>query len=263
MSKNNNKVMIVFEKMHGLGNDFVLIDNRHQNFKPSAYLIVSLANRNTGIGFDQLLLLENSGENDCDACYRFFNPDGSEAEQCGNGQRCIAKFLHNLNPEKTEFCVNGLAGKIYSTIHDSGLVTVNMGKAKSIIPAQHDHEKGYQVDFGNPHFVLEKKNIEDVNLNALNKEVIKNYPSGVNIEIVEILSTGSMKIRVYERGTGETLACGSGACASALAMMSENKVSNKVKVMLLGGELVVEYSDDGDTLLTGEAVSVFRGEIQI
>ncbi|MBL4773567.1 MAG: diaminopimelate epimerase, partial [Alcanivoracaceae bacterium] len=118
------KKIIAFEKMHGIGNDFVLIDNRKQQLDLSTNQIQAMANRHTGIGFDQLLLIDDSQLDHCDASYRFFNPDGSEAEQCGNGQRCISKYLYMKNPEKKDFCISGLSGLIYSNINANDQVMV-------------------------------------------------------------------------------------------------------------------------------------------
>lgn len=258
------KSKIVFEKMHGIGNDFVLIDNRIQDFSPDIETIRKLSDRHTGIGFDQLLLLDNPPNGvDCDASIRFFNPDGSEAEQCGNGQRCVSFYLSEKNPEKNEFKVCGMAGVMKSTVHENGKVTVNMGPSKNIDPINHNDNRYIQVDFGNPHLVRVVESVGKEDLNNLSQELTYYYPDGINLEIVEIISSKEIKIRVHERGTGETLACGSGACASVIALHHENKLGNKVKVILPGGELMVESIESGDILLNGEAVHVFSGEMNL
>ena len=253
---------IVFEKMHGIGNDFVLIDNRQQKLNITKKIIVSLANRHTGIGFDQLLLINKSDHAECDAAYRFFNPDGSEAEQCGNGQRCISLYLHRLNPHKNDFCLSGLSGITHSKIITKGIVRVNMGTIKSICEQTVANQACYQVDFGNPHLVHIVQNIEHSDLFALNQQFTQKFPNGINFEIVEIINKENIRLRVYERGTGETLACGSGACATVAALQYAQILTKKVNVILPGGSLMVE-SDQDNIFLTGSATHVFTGEFLI
>ena len=255
---------VAFDKMHSIGNDFVLIDNRLQQINISTDFIKSVANRHTGIGFDQLLLLEESELTNCDAAYRFFNPDGTEAEQCGNGQRCISKYLNLTNPVKKEFCVSGLSGLIYSKVHDNGLVTVNMGTVQPVEELIIAKQTCYQVNFGNPHLVTIVADVDTCNLTELHNKYSHDYQHGINLEIVELIANDKIKIRVHERGTGETLGCGSGACASVVALQSIKKLDNKVKVILAGGNLLVEYRPDNNNIyLTGSAVHVFSGEISI
>lgn len=254
----------VFEKMHGIGNDFVLIDNRNQAIEITPALITSLSDRHKGIGFDQLLLVDGSEVAGCDAAYRFYNPDGSQAEQCGNGQRCISKYLHQLEPTKSQFRLSGLAGLMYSEILENGDVRVNMGQTSSIQRIVIKDQICFQVDFGNPHLVNIVDDVDNCQLSALNQQLTKNYVNGINFEVAEILAKDTIKIRVFERGTGETLACGSGACASVAALQSIGKLNNRVKVILPGGDLVVEYQPStNNLLLTGSATHVFTGEIKL
>ena len=180
--------------MHGAGNDFVLIDNREQEFEPTMTLIQSLGNRHTGIGFDQLLLIQKSNNSLADAAYRFFNPDGSEAEQCGNGQRCITHYLFNHTKDQSSFCVSGLAGLIYSHVNKDSTVSVNMGTINSINPTVISENNFYEVDFGNPHLVYIIKDIETVNLSKLNDTYTKDYQNGINFEIVEIVNLSLIHI---------------------------------------------------------------------
>lgn len=258
------KEPVVFEKMHGIGNDFVLIDNRKINILFTKGKVSSLANRHTGIGFDQLLVIDDSEFEECDAAYRFFNPDGSEAEQCGNGQRCLSKYLHMKNPKQSEFCLSGLSGNIYSTVHSDGTVTVNMGQVNDIEDITIANQVCYQVDFGNPHLVTLVDSVSDSNLSQLNTKFCQEFINDINFEIVDIISASEIKIRVHERGTGETLACGSGACASVAALLRAGKISNKVKVMLPGGNLVVEYNQQNKNIcLSGAAQHVFTGKINL
>lgn len=254
---------VIFEKMHGIGNDFVLIDNRLQHILLTTDNIVSWGNRNTGIGFDQLIVLDDSAVEGCDVAYRFYNPDGSQAEQCGNGQRAISYYLHRLNPGQTTFCISGLAGLIYSTIQSNGDICVNMGEIVSIQEQFINNQACFVVNFGNPHLVTLIDNVGSADLMMLNQVFTQSFTNGINFEIVEILSSHEIKIRVHERGTGETLACGSGACASVAALHSVGKIGNVVKVILPGGNLVVEYNQSNKNLyLTGSATHVFTGELQ-
>jgi diaminopimelate epimerase len=253
---------IVFEKMHGIGNDFVLIDNTHDFLEISQELIAYLANRNTGVGFDQLIILEPSQIKGCDAAYKFFNPDGSEAEQCGNGQRCIGYYLWKKNPSKTSFCVSGLAGLIQSEIMGDNQVKVSLGNVQRMTSLVVNSRVCHHVILGNPHLVTVCQNVDGCNLEQLNKQLTLDYTEGINFEIVQILSRNKIKVRVHERGTGETLACGSGACAVVAALHTNGKLDNTVKVLLPGGTLVVEYDKNNNELfLMGPAAHVFTGEI--
>jgi diaminopimelate epimerase len=256
--------VIPFVKMHGIGNDFVLIDNRFMRIHLSTEDITFMSNRHTGIGFDQLLLLSQTDEDGCDAAYQFFNPDGSEAEQCGNGQRCLSLYLHQQDPHTKSFNLSGLAGIIGSEILPNKQVRVRMGPMKSYQVKDVNKQKCYQLDFGNPHLVTCVDDVDACDLESMNKEYTSQYSKGINFEIVQIVSTQEIKIRVNERGTGETKACGSGACAAAFALMQTGDLVSKVKVVLPGGELMVEYNREEDTIyLTGPAQSVFTGEIII
>lgn len=258
------KQTISFAKMHGIGNDFVLIDNRKQQIKITQDLIVFLADRHKGVGFDQLLLIDNSKIPQCDAAYRFFNPDGSQAEQCGNGQRCISFYLNNLDPAQTEFCLSGLSGLMYSKVLANAEVKVNMGSVQSIKKLKIEQQELIEVNFGNPHLILQLDDVDACNLVELSNQYIKNYPKGINFEIAQIVSPSEIKLRVLERGTGETLACGSGACAAVAALQNTGQLDNKVKVILPGGTLVVEYNEQEKTLyLTGPAVHIYSGEITL
>jgi diaminopimelate epimerase len=255
---------VAFEKMHGIGNDFVLIDARKQDFNINTETIVAMANRHTGIGFDQLLLINHSEYKNCDAAYRFFNPDGSEAEQCGNGQRCISLYLHQLNPKQTKFCVSGLAGLIRSKIVNTNNVTVNMGRVQSSELMRLENQDCHYVTFGNPHLVTTADVIDTCKLEQLHQRFEPYFDQGINFELVQILNRSNIKLRVFERGTGETMACGSGASAAVYALFSSGQLDNKVKVILPGGDLMVEYNQqDKNIYLTGLAQPVFTGEIKL
>lgn len=254
---------LAFEKMHGIGNDFVLIDSRTQNIGTPSELAISLSDRHKAVGFDQLLIIDHSDINGCDAAYRFFNPDGSQAEQCGNGQRCISKYLHLLEPKKFKFKLSGLAGIMSSEVLHNGDVSVNMGKVSSIQSHVINNQTCFQVNFGNPHLVSVIDDVDNCQLAQLNQEFTKGFKSSINFEVVKIVSRDCIKIRVFERGTGETQACGSGACASVAALQSIGKLNNRVKVILPGGNLMVEcLKSSQDLLLTGPATHVFTGELK-
>lgn len=255
---------LVFEKMHGIGNDFVLIDNAKLSFDLSSEVIKILSNRHTGIGFDQLLLIDSSPVDGCDASYRFFNPDGSEAQQCGNGQRCISYYLRQKYPHKKTFCVSGLAGLIQSEIMADNQIKVSMGGVQKMTQVIIESRQCHHVLLGNPHLVTIINDVDACDLERLNTQMTQNYKDGINFEVVEILSRSEIKIRVHERGTGETLACGSGACAVVSALYVTGQLDNKVKVLLPGGTLVVEYDEINNKLfLTGPAAHVFTGEITL
>lgn len=255
---------VVFEKMHGIGNDFVLIDARKQVFDVDKKTIVNMADRHTGVGFDQLLLINDADNENCDAAYRFFNPDGSEAEQCGNGQRCISWYLHQLNPNQTGFCVSGLAGLIQSKIVGENLVTVNMGRVQSCESLILEDQACQHVTFGNPHLVTTANNIQSCDLVLLHQRYAPHFEQGINFELAEITDRHNIKLRVYERGTGETMACGSGASAAVYALHLSNQLDNEVNVLLPGGSLMVEYNqNDKNIYLTGPAQHVFTGEIKL
>ena len=255
---------VTFHKMHGIGNDFALIDLRKYPINLTTAQIQHLATRHTGIGFDQLILINQSANKQCDASYKFYNPDGSQAEQCGNGQRCISLYLHQLNPKQSQFCVDGLAGKIKSQINLDKTVTVNMGSIKSCKSIQLSEKKAFEVNFGNPHLVTIVDDVLTSDLLKLQKHYCHNYKNGINFEIAQIIDKDTIKIRVHERGTGETLACGSGACAAFYALFNNHQLNNKAKVMLPGGNLVVEYDSKNDIIyLTGSATHVFTGEFNL
>ncbi len=255
---------IPFVKMHGIGNDFMLIDNRFMQIELSKHEIAALSDRHTGVGFDQLLFLSESKDKTCDASYQFFNPDGSQAEQCGNGQRCLSLYLHNQNPTRTKFKLSGLAGIVNSEILTNKQVRVNMGCVKSVKNKTINNKKCHEIDFGNPHLVTLVDEVNKCDLASMTKLFTKEYAKGINFEIAQVLSAKKIKIRVHERGTGETLACGSGACAAAYALMQSGNLESKVNVVLPGGELMVEYNQQENTIyLTGPAQSVFIGEITL
>jgi diaminopimelate epimerase len=248
-----------FSKMHGCGNDFVVLDNRYQAVRLNSSLIKNICDRHIGIGCDQLIVLSKAETQDIHARYQFFNPDASEAEQCGNGQRCIAWYLHSQDQETFNFKVSGLAGVINSSILDDNSIKVNIGTVIQVVEKQVHENQVFDVQLANPHRVLQVHNVSIINLNHY--KTLYTDIEDVNFEIVEIINKEEIKLRVHERGTGETLACGSGACAAVIALRSNQQLSDRVKVHLPGGDLVVEYNPTQDEIyLTGPAKFVFSGE---
>jgi diaminopimelate epimerase len=272
-----------FTKMHGLGNDFIVLDGTQQKIILSSKQIQRLSDRRRGIGFDQLLLLEVSDDAQFDFRYRIFNADGSEVEQCGNGARCIAKFIYqNKLSDKKKLLLHTLNGAITLLLEDNGLVTVNMGRPiiePAAIPfeaektaASYQLQVGEQlmdvavVSMGNPHAVLLVDKVMDVAVNVLGAkiEVHPRFPKRVNVGFMQVLSRKQIKLRVFERGTGETEACGSGACAAVVAGQRLGLLDEQVLVSLPGGDLTIKCLGEAEPVwMTGPAESVFQGEIEV
>lgn len=277
-----------FTKMHGLGNDFMVIDGVNQTFTPNAEQIQQWSNRHTGIGFDQLLLVEKSEQVGVDFRYRIFNADGGEVEQCGNGARCFVKFVSEKGlTDKKEIIVQTAKGLISPRLNDNGLITVNMGNPRfsaNDVPFvlranEQDADTSYIVvngidsakmailSMGNPHAVMLVDDVTTApvaNWGAALQQHHR-FPERVNVGFMQILDDQHIKLRVFERGTGETQACGTGACAAVVAgvrwqLLAQDK---DVQVSLPGGDLFIRYTADNQVLMTGEACSVFEGEIAL
>ncbi|WP_133408541.1 diaminopimelate epimerase [Parashewanella tropica] len=275
--------MINFTKMHGLGNDFMVIDAITQNVFFSPEQIKRLSDRNFGVGFDQLLLVEPPYDPDLDFHYRIFNADGSEVEQCGNGARCFARFVKNKGlTQKHKVKVSTSNGKMTLRLERDGQVTVNMGvpifdpqripfKAKQteniyLLQAQEQTFLCGAVSMGNPHCVIEVDDIETAPVDEIGAILSKHerFPKGVNVGFMQIISPDHIKLRVYERGAQETLACGSGACAAVAIGQRQNKLKHVVRVDLPGGRLKIAWDGEGKPLwMTGPAQHVYDGNIQL
>ncbi|MEC4750283.1 diaminopimelate epimerase [Methylomicrobium sp. Wu6] len=275
--------MLRFTKMHGLGNDFVVIDAIHQTPRLEAESIKKLADRHFGIGFDQLLLVEKPVSANADFKYRIFNADGGEVSQCGNGARCFARFVRDKGlSSKDEVRVDTDAGQLLLKFDDDGQITVNMGIPRhqpAEIPLLADHEaSAYQViadgetytfgavSMGNPHAVLQVPDVDNAPVasagSLLESHTI--FPARANIGFMQIVNRTQIKLRVYERGAAETLACGSGACAAAVIAIDRDLVDNTVQVELPGGSLIISWVGRGEpVLMTGPAISVFEGTINL
>ena len=272
-----------FSKMHGLGNDFVVVDGITQNVFFTSETIQRLADRHRGIGFDQLLLVEPPYDPELDFHYRIFNADGSEVSQCGNGARCFARFvtLKGLTNKK-DIAVSTQKGNMVLTVKDDNQIRVNMGEPiwePAKIPfTANKFEKNYilrtdiqtvlcgAVSMGNPHCVVQVDDIQTANVEQLGPllESHERFPERVNAGFMQIINKEHIKLRVYERGAGETQACGSGACAAVAVGIMQGLLSNRVQVDLLGGSLIIEWNGVGHPLyMTGEATHVYDGFITL
>ena len=272
-----------FSKMHGLGNDFVVVDAVTQNVYFPTEVIKKLADRNRGIGFDQLLVVEPPYDPDLDFHYRIFNADGSEVSQCGNGARCFARFvtLKGLTNKK-EISVSTAKGKMLLSVQDDGMIRVNMGEPiwePNKIPFNaNKFEKNYiirteiqtllcgVVSMGNPHCVVQVEDIQTAKVEKLGPllEGHERFPERVNAGFMQVISRNHIKLRVYERGAGETQACGSGACAAVAVGIMQGVLDNSVQVDLLGGSLTIEWQGEGHPLyMTGDATHIYDGVIRL
>lgn len=271
-----------FSKMHGLGNDFMVIDAVTQSIYLSPEIIKRWANRHTGIGFDQLLVVEPPFSPEIDFHYRIFNADGNEVEQCGNGARCFARFVHLKGlTRKKEIKVSTRKGVITLTVNSDDSICVNMGTPifePTLIPFMATkQEKNYilrienqtvfcsVVSMGNPHCVIEVENLDTANVEILGPLIGKHerFPDGVNVGFMQFINDQHIRLRVYERGSGETLACGSGACAAVAVGIEKGLLRQTVKVDLPGGQLKIYWKGEGTPLfMAGPAVHVYDGFIR-
>lgn len=272
-----------FTKMHGLGNDFVVIDLVTQRFLLKDHHIRKLTDRRFGVGCDQLLLVEIPENPEVDFRYRIYNNDGSEVEQCGNGARCFAKFVHDKRlTGKKRIKVETQSGIIELQITRNQQVRVNMGEPilePAQIPftaEQQQLEYTVEVDgvghrlsaisMGNPHGVLlvEQTDAAPVETLGATLESHPDFPQRANIGFMEVLDRQNIKLRVYERGAGETLACGTGACAAVVSGILRNLLDAKVSVKLPGGKLTIDWQGQGHpVMMTGPATTVFEGTIHL
>ncbi|WP_068857557.1 diaminopimelate epimerase [Perlucidibaca aquatica] len=272
-----------FTKMHGLGNDFLMLDLVTQRVRLDEALIRRLSDRHFGVGFDQLLVVEPPHQPDVDFRYRIFNADGSEVSQCGNGARCFARFVRDRRlTRKDTLRVETASGIITLQIDSQGWVTVDMGPPRlepSAIPFVADNAaldyrievdgELYQiaaVSMGNPHAVLRVDDVDSAPVATLGPRLESHprFPERVNVGFMQVINRQEIKLRVYERGTGETLACGTGACAAAVAAMRWGLVDRDIKVHLPGGPLRIRWShDNASVLMTGPTARVFDGTLRV
>jgi diaminopimelate epimerase len=272
-----------FAKMHGQGNDFVVIDGVRQRVSLSAGEVRALADRHFGIGCDQLLVVEKPGSPENDFRYRIFNADGGEVEQCGNGARCFARFVLDEGlTDKREIRVETASGVIRPKIEASGEITVDMGAprfAPAEVPFTADEARIVYplvvagvtrqvsvLSMGNPHAVQVVEDVERAPV-ATEGPLIENHPAfpkRVNAGYMQPLSRGHVRLRVWERGAGETLACGTGACAAVVAGIRRGLLAEEVLVTTRGGDLKIRWmGDNRPVMMTGDAVRVFDGEVEV
>jgi len=272
-----------FTKMHGLGNDFVVFDGVTQAVALSAEQCRRIADRHFGVGCDQILLVEQPARDDVDFRYRIFNADGGEVEQCGNGARCFVRFVHEKGlTAKTAIRVETASGVIEPRLLANGQVTVDMGAprfAPADIPFAAEAEAlayplkvGQHVieiaalSMGNPHAVLRVNDLDSAPVDILGAAIESHarFPQRVNVGFMQVLTAHDIRLRVYERGAGETLACGTGACAAAVAGIRQGWLKSPVSVHTRGGSLVIEWAGkDQPVSMTGPAETVFEGEIEL
>jgi diaminopimelate epimerase len=280
----NNVVMkLKFTKMHGAGNDFVVLDGVNQALDLTPEQYRALADRHFGIGCDQILLVQPATRPDCDFRYRIFNADGGEVQQCGNGARCFARYVYDqgLTP-KREIRVETASGIIAPKLEDDGRVTVDMGPPRFepieipfLAPARaltYEFEVAGKtlnisaLSMGNPHAVYRVDEVSTAPVEQIGPLIERHarFPERVNVGFMQIVSRERIRLRVFERGSGETLACGTGACAAVVAGITLGRLANRVAVDTRGGELVIAWAGgDNPVFLTGPAVTVFHGEMDI
>lgn len=272
-----------FTKMHGLGNDFVVIDATRGPLELSAEGVRWLADRHFGVGCDQLLLVEAPTQAGVDFRYRIFNADGGEVEQCGNGARCFVRFVHDKGlSDKRTIRVETRAGIIELRLEDDGLVSVDMGVPvlePARVPFVTDSDEVVQaleladgsrlaitaVSMGNPHAVQVVADVDAAPVEVLGPQLERHerFPERVNAGFMQVLEAGRIRLRVHERGAGETLACGTGACAAVVAGILRGVLASPVRVETRGGELSIAWGGVGTSVwMTGPAVTVFEGEIE-
>jgi diaminopimelate epimerase len=275
--------MINFTKMHGLGNDFVVIDAIHQNIALTAEQIKALSDRHFGIGFDQLLLVEKPVSANADFKYRIFNADGGEVAQCGNGARCFARFVRDKKlSDKNEIRVDTDSGQLLLCFDADAQITVNMGVPRhkpAEIPLLAEQEARFYtatvngiekafgaVSMGNPHAVIQVNDIKTAPVAETGRALESHpvFPERANIGFMQVIDRGHIKLRVFERGAAETLACGSGACAAVVIGIEQHLLDRDVCVELPGGELKISWAGRGEPVfMTGPAVSVFDGTLNL
>ena len=272
-----------FTKMHGIGNDFVVFDSFKHPISLSHEQVRHIANRQFGIGCDQVLLLEPPQNDSADVKYRIFNADGGEVMQCGNGARCAAVYLIEKGlVNKTTITAETGNGQLILQVNEDNCVTVNMGvpefepaniplKAESQSESYFVEVLGQQFEFGslalgNPHAVLKVENVDEAAVHEIGPAIQSTdlFPQGVNVGFMEIVNKQAFKLRVYERGAGETLACGSGACAAMVIACQQGYLEGTIDAELQGGHLSLQWAGEGEpVMMTGPATIVFEGKIEL
>lgn len=276
---------IKFAKMHGLGNDFMVLDLVSQEFEFTSDHVRQWSDRRTGIGFDQLLIIEPPQQPDVDFGYRIYNADGSIAEQCGNGARCVAKYIADLPLSvKPNIVLETSTGRIETRLLDPNTVEVDMGRplmqapevpfrATAAISCGHPAftlaalDENFEitpVSMGNPHGVIFVDDISTARVAEIGAALTSHdfFPERANIGFCQVIDSGFVRLRVFERGVGETRACGTGACAAAVAGRLHGKLDDRVKVSLPGGKIRIHWQgEDSPVKLTGSATFVYEGHL--
>ncbi len=276
-------MLLKFTKMHGAGNDFVVLDGVRQHIELSPEQLRLLADRHFGVGCDQILLVEKAQHKDADFRYRIFNADGGEVEQCGNGARCFVRFVHDQKlTHKHEIIVETHSGLSAPRLEVDGRVTVNMG-APVFDAARIPFSSGLSavseplevagetiqisaVSMGNPHAVQVVANVEQAPVAEMGPLIEQHprFPKRVNAGFMQVMGRHQIRLRVYERGAGETLSCGTGACAAVVAGIRRGLLESPVNVATRGGTLTIAWAGEGQpVLMTGPAITVFHGEISL
>ncbi|MDO9371157.1 MAG: diaminopimelate epimerase [Gammaproteobacteria bacterium] len=276
-------MLLKFTKMHGLGNDFVVIDAVSQSVALTSEQVRFIADRHFGVGCDQLLLVESARSPGVDFSYRIYNADGGEVEQCGNGARCFMRFVRDAGlTDKNELVVETRCGIIRPRMEPDGQVTVDMGVPRTWpdeVPFIAEHEAlsypllvdGQQIEIGvvsmgNPHAVLRVDDVTRAPVAVLGPkiEAHERFPNRVNAGFMQIVDRTHIRLRVFERGVGETLACGSGACAAVVVGRLQGLLDDKVDVELPGGRLLINWRGNGaEVSMTGPATRVFEGQLEL
>jgi diaminopimelate epimerase len=272
-----------FTKMHGLGNDFIVFEARQPGAVPSAVDLRRLADRRTGIGFDQALVLAPPRQAGTDVYYRIFNADGSEVEQCGNGARCIARLVASRAAIRDRaLAMDSPGGVVQARLRSDGLVSVAMGvpnfDPRSLPFTVEREAASYRIDLasgpvefgavsiGNPHAVIRVRSVQDAPVDTVGPAMENHarFPRRVNVGFLEIVAPDHVRLRVFERGAGETLACGTGACAAVAVGRRHGPLAEEVRVDVRGGRLIVQWPGPGEPIwLTGPAETAFTGQVEL
>ena len=280
------KKKIRFVKMQALGNDFVILDRITQSLTITPDLIARIGHRQLGIGCDQVLIVDPPSQPNYDFNYRIFNANGDEVEQCGNGTRCFGRYVYEKGlTDKNYLTIGCLANPIYIDLNDPMRIEVLLGKPKFPPSAKDFHINTQKINalgrykipiyktdkevtllsIGNPHCVLSVSNVKDTRVTSIGK-LLQNdptFPKGVNVSFVEVLARNHIKLRVYERGVGETQACGTAACAAVIAGVTQGELNTSVQVDMSGGSLSVNYDTQKGVSITGNTHTVFEGTFVI
>ena len=285
--KSVTTAQIYFTKMQGLGNDFVILDSITQPVKVDSTLARKIADRHFGIGCDQVLVVEPPATPECDFNYRIFNADGKEVAQCGNGARCFGRYVYERGlTDKKQLLIGTLSGNIIVDLSDITRIQVDMGVPQfspKVIPlnikavTKGDKQGRYKIQIqghfrdvsilsmGNPHCIMAVHSVGEAPVNEIGSLLQKHpaFPKGVNVTFMQVLARNHVRCRVFERGVGETMACGTAACAAVVSGIMQKELNSQVKVDMPGGYLTVEWISDNGVWLSGPATNVFEGHFAI